>query len=221
MTLKAFTDNFADNSTEAGFAFTFFCDHCHEGFKSQFLASTTYKKGKLFSGIGKMAGAATQMAGTYRTGIAVSAGTNALGERFHGMTPAWHKEHEAAFNTGQEEIKGLFHRCPRCTKWVCTNDWNQDAGLCVTDAPRQAVEVAAARSQKMVQDIRQKAQSTQVFTGEIAAQQTLCPKCGAPAGTGKFCAACGAPLGMAKCPKCGAATQAGAKFCPECGTKFG
>src|SRR6185295_15598055 len=59
MTLKAFTDNFADNSTEAGFAFTFFCDHCNEGFKSQFIASTTYKKGRMFSGLGKMAGAAT------------------------------------------------------------------------------------------------------------------------------------------------------------------
>jgi membrane protease subunit (stomatin/prohibitin family) len=72
----------------------------------------------------------------------------------------------------------------------------------------------------MVQDIHAKAQQTTVFTGEIEAKQTTCPQCGRPAGTGKFCANCGATLGMAKCPKCGAQAQLGAKFCPECGNKM-
>jgi hypothetical protein len=221
MTLKAFTDNYADNSTEAGFQFTFNCNICNEGYKSTFVASTTYKKGKFLSGFGKVAGAATQMAGTYKTGVAVSTGANVLGERFHGMSPQWQKEHETAFFAAQDEVKGSFVRCPKCTRWVCHNDWNEQAGLCMTDGPRAAVEVATARSQKMVQDIHQKAQQTTVFTGEIEDKQTTCPQCGRPAGTAKFCANCGAPLGMAKCPKCGAQAQAGTKFCPECGTKFG
>lgn len=221
MGMKGFTDNFADNSTEAGFQFTFFCDTCHEGYKTGFTASTTYKKGKFLSGFGKVAGAATQMAGKYNVGTAVHTGADVLGEKFHGMSPAWQREHETAFNSAQNEAKGHFNRCPKCTRWVCDNDWNDQAGMCTTDAPREALEVQAARSQKMVSDIRQKAQETTVFTGKIEARQTMCAQCGKPAGEGKFCANCGAPLGMAKCPKCGAAAQIGVKFCPECGTKFG
>jgi len=220
MTLKAFTDNYSDNSTEAGYQFTFNCNICNEGYKSSFVASSTYKKSKILGGFGKVAGAATQMAGAYRTGLALNTGTSVLGERFHGMSPQWQREHEEQFFKAQDEVKGSFVRCPKCTRWVCHKDWNEQAGLCVTDAPRQAVEVASARSQKAVQDIHQKAAQTTVFTGEIEDKQTTCPQCGLPAGTGKFCANCGTPLGMAKCPKCGAAAQLGAKFCPECGTKF-
>ena len=52
------------------------------------------------------------------------------------------------------------------------------------------VEVAAARAEKMAADIKEKAAATQVFTGEIESKQTLCPKCGKPAGEGKFCNNC-------------------------------
>ena len=34
--LKSFTRNYHDNSTEAGFQFTFYCDICNDGFKSSF-----------------------------------------------------------------------------------------------------------------------------------------------------------------------------------------
>ena len=48
----------------------------------------------------------------------------------------------------------------------------------------------------------------------------VCPKCGAKVAKGKFCLECGAPLAVdLKCPNCGKAVPAGAKFCPECGTK--
>jgi len=83
------------------------------------------------------------------------------------------------------------------------------------------VEVAAARAAKMKADIEQKAQNTQVFTGEIDQRQTLCPKCGKPAGSGKFCNNCGQPLGMLVCQKCGAQNPAGTRFCGECGNKLG
>ena len=216
--LIAFNDNFADNSTEAGFQFTFFCNVCREGHKSRFVESSTYKKKKFFKGLGDVLGVVGQLTGKNLGGL--ERGSDIISERFNGMSPEWHKEHEAAFEAAQTDAKGHFRRCPKCTSWVCENCWNEGAGLCVHDAPRENVEVAAARAKKMAQDIEQKAQATPVFTGEIGARQTLCPKCGKPAGDGKFCGNCGASLGMAKCPGCGAQAQAGAKFCGECGGKL-
>jgi len=129
------------------------------------------------------------------------------------MTPEWHKEHEAAFELAQNEAKGHSYRCPKCNKYVCENDWNEQEGLCVTDAPRMNVEIAAARAEKMAADIKDKAAATQVFTGEIESKQTLCPQCGKPAGEGKFCNNRGAPLSLIQCSKCGAKSQAGTRFC--------
>ena len=135
------------------------------------------------------------------------------------MSPEWHKEHEAAFEVAQNEAKEHFYRCPKCKHWVCENDWNEQEGLCVECAPRMNVEVAAAKAQKMVEDIQEKAAETTVFNGQIESKQTLCPQCGKPAGEGKFCNNCGASLNMAKCPKCGAQNSAASSFCGECGTK--
>lgn len=216
-----FTSNYEDNSTEAGFQFTFFCDSCREGYKTRFIESKTYKKRGFLRNIGRIAGAAASMAGKYSLGSSIERGTDVLGERFHGMSPDWHREHEKAFEDAQNEAKGHFHRCPRCKKWVCENDWNEQEGLCVDDAPRMSVEVAAAKAGKMVEDIKATAMATPVFTGEIESKATLCPQCGKPAGEGKYCNNCGAPLGLAACPKCGAKNQPGARFCGECGTKVG
>ena len=50
--MKTFTKNsggfrnYEDNSTDAGFQFTFYCDICSDGFKSSFIESTTYKNAK-------------------------------------------------------------------------------------------------------------------------------------------------------------------------------
>ncbi|MBE3063451.1 MAG: zinc ribbon domain-containing protein [Candidatus Atribacteria bacterium] len=221
MAMKGFTDNFSDTSTEAGFQFTFFCNKCKEGYKTDFVASKTYKKKKFFSDLGKIAGAAAQLAGKYNIGYGVERGTDALAGRFQGMSSEWQKEHETVFETAQNEAKGHFHRCPKCKEWVCDNDWNEQEGLCVDDAPRENVEVAAAKAKKKMQDIQDAAAATQVFTGKIESKQTLCPACGKPAGEGKFCSNCGANLEMAKCPKCGAKNAAGTKFCGECGQKLG
>ncbi|HDP69713.1 MAG TPA: zinc ribbon domain-containing protein [Actinobacteria bacterium] len=219
--LIGFTDNFADNSTEAGFQFTFYCDICREGYKTRFIESKTYKKGKLLKGLGGLISAGSQIAGKYGVGYGAERAADVISERFQGMSPAWHKEHEAAFELAQNEAKQHFHRCPKCTKWVCENDWNEQEGLCTQCAPRVSIEVAAAKAEKAVQDIKEKAAKTQVFTGEIESKQTLCPQCGKPAGEGKFCNNCGAPLNLVKCPKCGAQSPAGTRFCGECGTKLG
>ena len=61
--LTSFTRNYQDNSTEAGFQFTFYCDICNDGFRSSFIQSETYKKGKLFNGIGRGASALGSLIG--------------------------------------------------------------------------------------------------------------------------------------------------------------
>ncbi len=220
MKLQPFTKNYADNSTEAGFQFTFFCDLCRDGFKTEFRESKTHKKKTLFRGIGKAISFGASVVGRSSMGWTLERGTDAISDRYRGMTPEWHKEHESAFELAQNEAKSHFHRCPRCKKWVCETDWNEQEGLCVEDAPRVNVEVAAAKAEKMVADIRSKAASTQVFTGTIESKQTICPQCGKPAGEGKFCNNCGAQLGLLKCGKCGAQSPVGTRFCGECGTKF-
>jgi len=216
--LIAFTTNYADNSAEAGFEFTFFCDTCREGYKTRFVESATNKKKKFFKGLGDMMNVVSQLTGTNLGGLS-NAG-NIISERFNGMSPEWHKEHELAFEAAQNEAKGHFKRCPKCHKWHCETCWNEQVGLCVADAPRENVEVAAARSQKMVQDIAAAAQGTTVFTGKIEGKQTMCPKCGKPAGEGKFCANCGASLGLVKCSKCGGDNLQGVNFCGACGNKL-
>lgn len=220
MALQPFTSNFADNSTEEGFQFTFFCDLCREGYKTKFTESKTHKKAGLLRGLGRAVSIGTSLLGKSGTGYTIERGADILTERYQGMSPEWHKEHETAFELAQNEAKEHFHRCPRCKKWTCENDWNEQEGLCVEDAPRASVEVAAAKAEKMVADIKEKAASTQVFTGEIESKQTLCPQCGKPAGEGKFCNNCGAPLTLIKCSKCGAQSPAGTRFCGECGTKL-
>ena len=217
MPMQGFSDNYEDNSTDEGFQFTFFCDSCREGYKTRFIPSKSHNKGSFFAGLGQAISVGASLFGQSGIGNSVERGTDILSQKFEGMTPEWHKEHEEAFMIAQNEAKGYFHRCPKCKSWVCDNDWNEQEGLCVDCAPRVNVEVAAAKGRKLVQDVEAKAQTTTVFNGEIESKQTICPNCGKPAGEGKFCNNCGTPLTMLKCPKCGAKNQAGARFCGECG----
>jgi hypothetical protein len=110
MPLQPFTRNYEDNSTEAGFQFTFMCDICNDGYKTNFVASKTYKKRGLWRGLGQVASIGSDLVG--RGGYSIQRGADAMSERFQGMTPEWHKEHEQAFELAQNEAKGHFHRCP-------------------------------------------------------------------------------------------------------------
>lgn len=217
MALQPFTDNYIDNSTEAGFQFTFNCAVCGEGYKTKFIPSKTYKKKGVFKTIGGIIGAVSQIAGKYSVGYGVERGADVISESFGEMSPAWRKEHDIAFEEAQVETKAHFHRCPKCTQWVCENCWNEQENLCVNCAPREAIEIAAARAKKRSADITAKTSMTSVFTGEIEGKQTICPSCGKPAGTGKFCVNCGTSLKFITCKKCGAKNLTGIKFCGNCG----
>ena len=218
--MKAFTRNYEDNSTDAGFQFTFYCDICNDGYKSRFIESTTYKKGKGIRGLAQGASILGGLIGGKLADIGYAADRSSyvLSERFEGMNPQWQKEHELAFDQAQDEAQQHFHRCHSCHLWVCDDDFNEDEGLCVECAPRQEIYVAKARADAMKRNIDEKAETDTVWSGKLESKTTVCPTCGKPAGTGKFCNNCGAPLALNKCPSCGKENAQGVRFCNHCGS---
>lgn len=220
--LKSFSNNFEDNSTDAGFQFTFFCDICQDGYKSSFIRSETYKKGAGLRGLAQGAGILGSLLGGRAgdLGYSLERGSNVLSERFDGMSPEWHKEHEKAFERAQNEASQHFHRCHACNRWVCDACFNEDEGLCTDCAPRQEVYVAKARAEAMQRNIDEAAESATVWKGKIESKTTICPTCGKPAGTGKFCNNCGASLSLNKCPECGKENAQSTKFCSYCGASM-
>lgn len=220
--LTSFTRNYQDNSTEAGFQFTFYCDICQDGFKSSFIESETYKKSKLFRGIGRGASALGSLIGgsVGRMSYGADHTADILGERFEGRSPEWQKEHEHAFEIAKNEAMQHFHRCPSCNKYVCGQCWNEDEGLCTSCAPRQEVFVAKARADVMKSNIQDAGDSSTVWEGKIESKTTICPVCGKPAGTGKFCSNCGANMDLKICPRCGTKNAQEIRFCNNCGAQM-
>ena len=219
--LHAFTRNYNDLSTDAGFQFEYYCDCCGNGFKSTFVESATYGKKKSTERLGGISGALGGFFGGFggNLGHAVERGASFMGDRYENQSPQWRKEQEQAFDAAQEEVRSQFRKCPSCNKWVCIEDcWNEDEGLCVECAPREASYVAKARNAAMRRNIDEAAETATVWQGKIETRTTVCPQCGKPAGTGKFCNECGAPLGTQRCPNCGAQVAQGLKFCGECGS---
>jgi len=218
--LTAFTRNYEDNSTDAGFQFTFYCDNCQDGYKSSFIESSTHKRGKGLRGLAAGAGVLGGLlgGGLSNIGYAAERGGNILSERFDGMSPEWQKEHEKAFERAQNEAREHFHRCHACHEYVCDACLNEDEGLCVKCAPRQEVYVAKARADAMRRNIDDAAESATVWQGRIESKTTVCPVCGKPAGSGKFCNNCGASLALSECAVCGAKNAQGVRFCNNCGS---
>jgi len=220
--LQAFTRNYQNNSTEAGHQFTFYCDVCNDGFKTSFIESATYKKKKGSRLFGQGIGLAGSLLGGRVSNIAYTAerGSHILSEKFEGMSPEWHKEHEQAFERSQNEIKSKFHRCPNCNCYVCDQCYNEDGGMCTKCAPRQEVYVAQAHATAMKRNIDQAGETATVWKGNIESKTTMCTTCGKPAGSGKFCNNCGASMDLKKCSKCGAANAQTVRFCNECGNNL-
>ncbi|MFL7793005.1 MAG: zinc ribbon domain-containing protein [Anaerolineae bacterium] len=208
MDLIKFVRNYSDESTERGFQFEFFCDRCGSGYRTPFKASAT-----------GLASEALDVASGLLGGVF---GTVAnVGDRVH--SAAWEKAHDNAFADAVKHAKPQFRQCPRCSQWVCAEScWNETRGLCKECAPDLAAEMSALQVEATIEEARQVAHAAaserataESFDGVIKA---TCPKCGAPAGGGKFCAECGAPLATEKfCVECGKKIPANVKFCPECG----
>jgi len=217
--LQAFTRNYHDESSDAGFQFTFNCDNCNDGVKSSFIQSETYRKGGGMRALSQGASVVGSFLGgrASRVGYAASHGGDILSRKYEGRSPEWQKEHEKAFIQCQNESKQYFHRCPNCNKYVCDHCWNEDEGLCVSCAPRQEIYVAQARAQAMRRNIDDAGQTATVWQGKIESKTTMCPVCGKPAGTGKFCNNCGANMELKECPRCGARNAQTIRFCNNCG----
>ncbi len=220
--LQSFTRNYEDNSTEAGFQFTFYCDMCQDGYKSSFVESETYKKGRGLRGLARGTGALGSLFGGSlgHLGYSLERGGDILSERFEGMSPEWHKEHEKAFDHAKNEAQRHFHRCHGCQRWVCDSCYNEEETLCSDCAPRQEVAVAKARAEAMQRNINEAAQTATVWSGKLESKTLTCSSCGKPAGNGKFCNNCGASLSLVICPKCGEKNAQGVRFCGNCGNKL-
>ena len=218
--LKSFTRNYEDNSTEAGFQFTFYCDNCRDGYKSSFIESETYKKGKGLRGLAQGASILGNLVGGQlgSIGYGASRAGDVISERFEGRSPEWQKEHESAFEHAQNEAQQHFHRCHSCSQYVCDACYNEDEGLCVHCAPRQEVYVAKARADAMRRNIDAAGSDATVWAGKIESKTTVCPACGKPTGTGQFCNNCGASLALAVCPACGKENAQNVRFCNHCGS---
>jgi len=217
--LTSFTRNYQDNSTDAGYQFTFYCDCCNDAYRSSFVESSTYKKRGAGRLLGQGAGVVGNLIGGRASslGWAAERGADVLGERFDGQSPDWQKEHEQAFEMAKNEAQRHFHRCPNCNQYVCDQCYNEDAGLCVNDAPRQEVYVAQAHAAAMKRNIDEMAETATVWQGNIESKTTICPQCGKPAGAGKFCNNCGASMELKECPQCGAKNAQTVRFCNNCG----
>lgn len=217
--MQSYTRNYSDNSTEAGYQFTFYCDNCNDGFKSSFIESSTYQKSQGLRGLTRGAGALGSLLGGRASslGWAVERAGNVINERFDGRSPEWQREHEAAFERAQDEALRHFHRCHACHKYVCSSCFNENEGMCVSCAPRQEIYVARARAEAMRRNIDEAAATATVWQGALESKTTVCPACGHPAGNGKFCNNCGSSLALNECPRCGEPNAQGVKFCNSCG----
>lgn len=220
--LQTFTRNYEDNSTEAGFQFTFYCDLCHDGYKSSFIESETYKKGRGLRGLTQGIAAIGSLFGGRLNdiGYSLERGGSVLSDRFEGMSPEWQKEHEKAFEQANNEAQRHFHRCHGCQIWVCDACYNEDETLCTNCAPRQEVAVAKGRAEAMRRNIEEATESAVVWKGKLESKTVVCHACGKPAGAGKFCNNCGASLSLKTCPKCGKSNALGVRFCNHCGTSM-
>ena len=220
--LQSFTRNYRDDSSDAGFQFTFNCDNCNDGYKSSFIQSETYKKKGLMRGVGQGASILGSLVGGRMSNLGYTAdrASGVLSQNFEGRSPEWLKEHEKAFERAQNEARSHFHRCPHCNIYVCDQCYNEDEGMCVRCAPRQEIYVARARAEAMKRNIDEAGQNATVWQGAIESKTTICPNCGKPAGTGKFCNNCGASMDLKECSRCGAKNALTVRFCNNCGNNL-
>lgn len=205
MANTAFSDNFRDLCTNVGFQFEFYCERCHDAYRSDFAYHKLGVAAKILSVLSSFTGGLLHSIG-WRSGELAEIGQS--------------QARDAAFREAIAQAKDHFHRCPRCGNYACGKCWNEPEEICVGCAPLLEAEMATARRTAAIEQTYEEARKIKHVTGDQVAkkQKTACPECGQPAGAGKFCQACGASLVKKRaCPECKAPVEAGARFCPECG----
>ncbi len=208
--LIEFVRSWDDLSTDKGYQFKFYCDKCHSGFMSPFQTS---KLGMLGSGLSALGGL---FGGRIRSAESAT---------FEVQRAVGGKAHDAALKEGIAAVKDKFAKCSRCGIWVCIDScWNATRGLCENCAPDTEEEIAAAQAAATAEQVQTKVREQDLTAGlNLTTPTTVrCGSCGAEVGGGKFCPECGQPLAeKIECPRCGTQAEPNAKFCMECGTKFG
>lgn len=205
-----FTGNYDDKSTDRGFQWEFYCQRCHNGYRSKFKASAT-----------GLLSEALDVASGFFGGIVGNVAS--VGDRVH--SAAWERAHDHAFTEAIGEVRPFFVQCPSCNEWVCRDRcWNTGRGLCLDCAPNVAVAAAQAQAETIAQQARQKVSDRQYEVDQYTDGDTLqagCPECGADLNPkAKFCGECGTPVKAKKfCIECGTTLEGAVKFCPACGTK--
>ncbi len=209
-----FADNYNDlcrrDGVEAGFQFEFFCERCNDTWRSAFVP---YRSGQASGWLGKASGLLGGVLG-------------GVGEAVEGLAQAGYgKARDEEFVKAIESAKKHFHRCAKCSQYVCDRCFNTGNGLCRTCAPDAQVEIEAAKAQGEVYGAGEKAVLEGIQRGKKldvkTDRQLVCPQCAAETKGAKFCPECGCKLaGKTTCAACSAPIAPGAKFCPECGQKL-
>lgn len=136
---------------------------------------------------------------------------------------------EEAFEQAVEEAKPNFRQCPKCKRWVCTqNCWEEELQQCegcLIGSPTNEITLSKAHS--FISKVWENVQT--VVDNSISERRSnTCSQCKSALTGGKFCGICGACVEkqndkpatpLVFCGKCGEpldSTQ-GLKFCPNCG----
>lgn len=201
-----FRDNYHDLSTQSGFQFEFYCEHCRDAWRSPF---DRYAAGTVESVLGAAEGLFGGMFGSAR---------NALGSL---SNAGYSTAKDGALRDAAEKASAHFHRCARCAQNMCDGCWNPDEGVCIVCVPRLDAALASVRREAKIAAVRTAAyeQST-ASTADLTDRAVSCRDCGAPVGRAKFCPECGTGVSLTRsCGGCSAEVPTSAKFCPECGAK--
>lgn len=252
MSLQSFSRRLEDHSSEAGFQFTFFCDFSNDGYRTKFIPSKSGKKASIAKLVAKGTVAVASVAERIHGISSITAGKTADGKeeslektasstsafadefakRFDAMSAEWHVEHDQAFEVAQEEAKKHFNRCAVCKRYACEYCFDDKEGVCREHSSTMSkgirVDSGSSGGTSTTAVATAATMATKVASGEDKSEQPstsppagkiTCPQCQATVPLARFCGECGAKFGFV-CPTCGNHVDIGVKFCGECGTKI-
>jgi ribosomal protein L40E len=205
MSETKFSNNYGDLCDGSGFQFEFYCEHCHDAWRTEF----------------KRYGAATA-SGILDTASSLLGGIFGGAGRVvdHARDAGYRTAKDTAFAEAIEQAKTHFHRCRRCANYFCAQCFNPNLNLCVGCAPSVEEEANVAARQKEIEMASAAAQAAVERGQRETDKNVVCDACGARVKPSKFCSECGAKLEKKHlCGECGAELKPDAKFCSECGAK--